>query len=671
MDNLEWIETTGNGGYACGTTDGSHTRRYHGLFTAATAPDERRKLLLSRLDETVYLKDQKHELSVREFLSGEVVPDGKHYLVHCKKEIGTEFFYRIQQDSGQDIEITKTIYGCAAHGSIVIIYNLIKANSAQQPIELALEPFMAFRNFHELRRRSEDRIPNIEPTNHGLTFVRGDTTLFVNVEGQIFEFESDPHWYEDFYYSMEKERGYDYVEDLYRPGLLKTVLKCGAPLLIQLSSKQPLKEHPPSVVLQAEKRRRTSLAEKAMPKDRLAIKLHLAADQFLVADPRGEQAGEQIVAGYPWFTVWGRDTMISLPGLTLVPKRFTAARDILRSWSAAITGGLIPNRLHTREGGPDFNTVDAPLWFIHAAYRYHCYTKDERFVTKTLLPAVLNCIENYTTGTRYNIKEGADGLISAGDENSQLTWMDAKYDGVPVTPRNGKAVEINALWINALAVAACFAELDNQSELAQALLERKERSQTSFNEQFWYEEGEYLYDVVSEQGRDASLRPNQLFALALPVHILDADKAQAILDRVSEELLTPYGLRTLAPRHADYKGTYVGTLAYRDSAYHQGTVWPWLLGGYLTALIRYGHKSLLENRDSAQKILSPLLDELDSRAALGTLSEIYDGDSPHTPRGAFAQAWSVAEPLRAYVEDVIGIKPPCPISESSTSGKKI
>jgi len=395
-------------------------------------------------------------------------------------------------------------------------------------------------------------------------------------------------------------------------------------------------------LLARERARREALAAPA-GEDAVERRLRLAADQFLVR--RGE--GWTVIAGYPWFADWGRDAMIALPGLCLASGRFEEAKGILRAFAAAVDRGMLPNRFPDSGEEPEYNTVDASLWFFVAAWRYLEASGDPAFVRDELLPALDDVLAWHGRGTRYGIAVDADGLLRAGEPGVQLTWMDARVDGREVTPRTGKPVEIEALWVNALRIMAALHERFERPARARILARLADAAASRFLELFWNEAEGCLDDVVSGSTCDASLRPNQLWALALPFELVPEAMAKRVLAKVEKELLTPVGLRTLAPGHAEYHPRYEGGPAVRDGAYHQGTVWPFLLGPYCDALLRYGGA---RGRSRARRLVRALVGRSLGEACVGSISEIFDAEAPHTPRGAFAQAWSVAELLRVWRE---------------------
>ena len=461
---------------------------------------------------------------------------------------------------------------------------------------------------------------------------------------------SNASWYRNFEYEAERARDLDFTEDLFNPCLLRFDLRPGAGAVI-IASTQPRDAASVDEYRQAEICRRVSIVRHAPMKDAFVESLTTAADQFIVA--RGKQ--KTVIAGYHWFGDWGRDTMIALPGLALTTGRYDVARSILRTFARHVDRGMLPNRFPDADETPEYNTVDATLWFIEAVRSYLAYTDDLDFVDNELYRVLTEIVSWHVGGTRFGIKVDSNGLLSSGELGVQLTWMDAKVGDWVVTPRRGKPVEIQALWYNALCVMEDIArrlgdEVSNHRYRAMAAL-----TSGSFNRLFWNEKTRCLFDVVNGGPPDASIRPNQIFAVSLPYTMLNPARANRVLDVVQEHLLTPFGLRTLAPSDPQYRGRYTGDQASRDGAYHQGTVWPWLMGPFLTAYIKVHGRSEPARRQ-AESWLSAFKDRL-SDSGLGQVSEIFEGDEPHRPVGCIAQAWSVAELLRATVEDVYGVRP--------------
>ncbi|HEY6137913.1 MAG TPA: amylo-alpha-1,6-glucosidase [Thermoanaerobaculia bacterium] len=595
--NIEWLETNGLGGYASSTACGMNTRRYHGLLVAATQPPVGRMVLLSKLDERVRIAGAWHDLATNQY-PGTVHPRGADHLVSFERALFPAADFVVG-----DVRLRKTVAAIHGENTTVILYELLESPS---DVVLELRPFIAGREDHALvhangaihgEARFDDGVVSLQPYD-------GVPALFLAVPGSAFH--SAPDWYYRFEYAIEAERGLDAHEDLFTPGTLAATLWPGARLAVIASVDDPRGRDGVALV-DAERRRREGL--------------NLAADPFIVR--RGAE-GRSIIAGYHWFTDWGRDTMIAMPGLCLATGRFDDARRILRAYAACLSEGMLPNRFPDRGEAPEYNTADAALWLFVAAWRYLEATRDEAFVRGALLPPLRDVVAWHTRGTRHNIHEDGDGLLVAGVEGDQLTWMDAKVGDWVVTPRHGKAVEINALWYNALEILAA---LDDSA----AVRARAARVRIRFREVFW--NGRYLDDVEG----DPSIRPNQIFAIGLPFPLLDGADAETVLAVVEEHLLTPVGLRTLSPRDPRFAGTYAGGPRERDAAYHQGTVWPWLLGAYIDALVRVRGEA---GRAEARRILAGI------DWTSGSIPEIFDGAPPHAPRGCIAQAWSVGEILR-------------------------
>lgn len=628
----EWLETNGLGGWASSTLAGIHTRRYHGILVAATNPPVGRMVMLSKLDETIVIDGKRFALGANCY-PGVVHPQGFQFLVSCGKEIFPQFEY-----AAGGIRLRKTIIAPNGENTTLILYDVLDAPGE---FVFELQPFMAPRDYHNLAH-ANDSIRREGKFADGVFHVRaydGVPGLYISVPGSTFE--PRPDWYRNFEYAVEQQRGLDCREDLFTHGIFKRTLRTGDRLGVIVSTESPAGRDPFDVA-RMERDRRRQLLELLPFRDELTETLALAADQFIVK--RGEDLNT-LIAGYHWFSDWGRDTMIALPGICLATGRFGEAKKILRAFAQSISRGMLPNRFPDAGEEPEYNTVDATLWFFVAIHSYLEYTNDDAFVRDGMLPALKDIIAWHDRGTRYNIHVDTDGLLYAGEAGVQLTWMDAKVGDWVVTPRQGKAVEINALWYNALAIAAYLLDRFGLPE-ADILAMRAAHVKETFQQTFWNENSGGLYDCIDGEHRDASVRPNQIFALSLPFSLIEGDRAEQILNIIEEKLYTPVGLRSLAPDHPAYRPHYGGNPLMRDSAYHQGTVWSWLLGPYATALVRIrGHRG----RKQAESILERIVPHLGD-AGIGTISEIFDADPPHLPRGCMAQAWSVGEILRAYVE---------------------
>ncbi len=636
---LEWLETNGLGGFASSTVAGANTRRYHGLLVAATHPPGGRRVLLSRVDERLDSDGRHFDLATSVYGGNVVHPRGYLNLVEFKLDPWPVMTYQLG-----DITLVKSVTMCHGHNQTIIAWHLAQANA---PCSLSVRPLVAGRDYHHLQSASVALNSQLQTDSGSVTIQPYDaesTLVLTYPQGQFWP---DGLWYYDYLYHRERDRGLDYTEDLYSPGVIRWTLPPKETVYL-CASTEPLDGWQPQQWLQSERQRRAQLVAHLPPEDEFACALTRAADQFVVSRPRASEGGRTIIAGYPWFGDWGRDTMISLPGLLLATGRLDEAKSVLSAFVEATKDGLLPNTFDETGSGASYNTVDAALWMFITVHRYIHATADRQFLANLLYPTLAEIIDWYYQGTQFDIYVDGDGLLAAGNEHTQLTWMDADPGDGPVTPRHGKAVEINALWYNALRITADFAKQLGQAEAAAEFAERAERTGTSFLRSFWNEQLGYLYDCITGDQPDPSLRPNQVIALALPYDLVPDEQAAQILGHVAEKLLTPYGLRTLSPDDPDYRGRYFGDQHARDIAYHQGTVWPWLLGPYMTAYVKL-HGLSEETRDYLCKLTGPLHEHL-RQAGLGSISEIFEGDVPHHPRGCIAQAWSIAELLRCWTE---------------------
>jgi predicted glycogen debranching enzyme len=512
-------------------------------------------------------------------------------------------------------------------------YDVLKASGT---FTFELLPLFAVRGYHELMHANEF-ISRTAIFKEGILAVKayeGTPTVYLKIPGASFQ--NLPDWYYHFYYSQEAARGLDCREDLFTYGKFSIALKQGDSLSVLISTADPAAKNAREL-FQNEITRKKQITGNASPADTLS-KLKLAGDQFIVG--RGTDL-KTIIAGYHWFTDWGRDTMISLPGLCLRTGRWEDAKRILEVFSKYVSMGMLPNRFPDQGSEPEYNNADATLWYFIAIDTFLSTTGQNDFVLEILLPVLTTIIEWHFKGTRYHIHVTGEGLLYAGEQGQQLTWMDARVDGKVITPRMGYPVEIQALWYNALKIYAKLLRLRGEPDKAADAESHAEQTRRTFNNRFWDAENNYLYDTIDENDRpDASLRPNQLFAISLPYALIEGSKAEAVLKIVTEKLVTPAGLRSLSAEDPRYIGVYKGDQAQRDSAYHQGTVWAWLLGPYLEAVRKVTNDTALIRK--TLEASSRLLQE----ACIGSVSEIFDGDPPHLPRGCIAQAWSVAELLR-------------------------
>ena len=650
----EWLVTNGLGGYASGTVIGALTRRFHGLLVAALPSPLGRMMLLTHLEERLTFRDGHRDWLGLHGTTGQLAQaEAGKYLEEFRLEAGLPVWRYVV--NGAVIE--KSLLMPHGQNTVHVTYRLLEG---ARRVRLSLRPMVGFRP-HEA---PVDRSPV-----DGYTVSARGQRIEVSADEQqpplrlvlhaaTGGFVFDDQAIRDVRYLVEERRGYDYAGPLWSPGRFRTDLLRGAPVTV-IASAEPwdmLAAVNPDDALAMERARRARLICMASTSVRTGVgaELVLAADQFLMKpisrthdQVRAQASGGQarsVIAGYPWFTDWGRDTMISLEGLTLTTGRVTEARDILRTFAYHVRDGLIPNMFP--EGGNEglYHTADATLWFFHALDRYHRYTGDD-LLLRELLPTMQRIVEAHRVGTSFGIGvDPEDGLLRQGAEGYQLTWMDAKVDDWVVTPRRGKAVEINALWYNAVRLLAGWLRDRDEIDTSDALDLYAAQVRASFNSRFWNDRTGYLFDVVDgEDGDDDACRPNQLFAMSLRHPVLETQHWDAVLGVVERELLTPVGLRSLSPAHPEYKRQYFGDLRTRDAAYHQGTVWSWLIGPFVDAwLARHPNDAA-----AARRFVEPGLAHLDE-GCVGSVSEVFDAEAPYAPRGCIAQAWGVAEWLRAW-----------------------
>jgi predicted glycogen debranching enzyme len=640
----EWLETNGLGGFASSTIIGLNSRRYHGLLVAATKPPIGRLVLLSKLEETLFIDGKRFDLSANRY-PGVVYPRGFRYLKHFRLNPFPVFTYEVE-----DIEIEKSAFMIHGENSTVIHYELKKNNHPGSPKSVGLEirPLIAFRDYHGTTHENGAINPAVQERS-GLASVTPYQGLpSLHLAHDAIELRKTGDWYRNFEYDAERERGLDFSEDLFSPFVLCFDLRLRRQASIIASTEQ--RDVAQAVEYRRAETTRRRKALVAFPiEDSFAQSLAAASDQYLVS--RGDE--KTVIAGYHWFGDWGRDTMIALPGLTLPTGKYEIARSILRTFAKHVDQGMLPNRFPDAGETPEYNTVDAALWFFEAARACLACTGDLEFVRDELYPVFADIISWHARGTRYGIKVDSSGLLSSGEQGVQLTWMDAKVDDWVVTPRRGRPVEIQALWYNALCIMEDLARRFGDETARNRYRNMAAVAHWSFNRLFWNEKRGCLYDLVNGGVPDPSIRPNQIFAVSLSHSMLLQDRARSVVEKVEEHLLTPFGLRSLAPSDPQYRGRYTGGPTERDGAYHQGTVWPWLLGPFITAYIKVNEGSE-EARHQAQAWLSALESHL-AEAGLGHISEIFEGDAPHRPCGCIAQAWSVAEILRVYI-DVKGLR---------------
>jgi predicted glycogen debranching enzyme len=638
----EWLVTNGIGGYASGTATGQLARRYHGYLLAALHPPLGRTLLLAKLDETVLYEDAVYQLFTNQWAGAYIDPHGYRHI----EWFGLEGGIPVWRFALGNARLEKRIWMAAGANTTFIHYTL---RQADRPASISLKALANYRDHHSVTQGGWQMA--VTPVDNGLCIEACDgATPFYLLSDRATTLTAH-EWYNGFELAIERSRGTEDRDDHLLVGRFQATLQPGQSLTLVASTdaESPLdgqaalgarRRHERSLIVQAR------LPSKPTPKPEGALpawiqRLILAADQFIVDRPLADGAtGKSIIAGYPWFGDWGRDTMISLPGLALVTGRADVARAILHTYARYVDGGMLPNRFPDSGRAPEYNTVDATLWYFQAIRAYHEASDDDGLL-RALFPVLEDIIDQHQQGTRFNIGvDPADGLLHAGQPGVQLTWMDAKVDDWVVTPRIGKPIEVNALWYNALTAMVRFARRLGEAEAAyQAAADRAGRG---FG-RFWNQVTGCCYDVLDgPEGHDPALRPNQIFTVSLPDSPLSREQQRAVVDVCGRHLLTPYGLRSLSPDDPRYEGHYGGDIMARDRAYHQGTVWGWLLGPYCLA-----HYRVYGDQEQALALLLTMAEHLDE-AGLGSLSEIFDGDDPFTPRGCFAQAWSVAETLRAW-----------------------
>lgn len=676
----EWLLTNNRGGYASSTIVGCNTRRYHGLLIGSLNPPVNRIMALANYLEMVILKTQHSgasatsddserafakqnmaqngcygevfNLSTFEF-SDKFAPAGYGFIKQFRRDIGVHFDYELPA-----LELTKSIYLLPETDTVAVLYNFTDVRSS---VEFVLRPLIGLRDFHILQKSYASLcarqlgdgllIHHDVPHSCGLLLSCPDA-----------KFEKDQQWWFNFVYRQDKQRGQDFNEDLWTPGFFKCCIEkpveivCWASLCNHRKLQQPSNWDIQEVCNDL-RRHQSSVIAAAKSKDKKLMTLCLAADQFVTKRQTNniEHKSAQkipsrttILAGFPWFADWGRDAFISLPGLLLSTGRFEKARSVLTTFARAVDDGMIPSRFDDHSDTAYFNSVDTSLWFVNAAFQYLNATGNSKTFEEQLLPTICWIIDSYQQGSRFGIHADNDGLITAGDQASQLTWMDAKYQGIAFTPRCGKAVEVNALWYNSLCVLSQFYTGRNtQNEKHYESMAK--RVADSFRELFWNESKSYLNDCILPDGSvDETLRPNQIYAVSLTFSPLQTDQQKLVVDVVQKNLLTPYGLRTLNTQDNRYKGKYTGPQQHRDQAYHQGTVWPYLIGPFIEAYLKVNGSNRKTKKEAAE-FIKPLLKHLSEDACLGQICEVFDGDAPHKPGGCIAQAWSVAELIRAYL----------------------
>jgi predicted glycogen debranching enzyme len=649
----EWLLTNGLGGFAAGTIAGACTRRYHGLLVAALRPPVERTVLVAKLETIVRYRGRAYPVTSNEYGDGTIDPRGYEHIARFRLEGLMPVWEFVVGDALLEQRITM-IHG---ENTTVVRFTMLRGGA---PLKLELNPLCTYRDYHS-QTRGAGWIPRGSAIDGGCEVEAFDGARRYRLLTDKGAFRPAPGWYWNFKHRAETARGLDDREDLFSPGVFDIEISPGETVTLWLTTERA-PQLVGSLATTAERRREEQLLSvAALEGPEWIEQLALAADQFIVQRGAAEQplggrpkapAGRTIIAGYPWFSDWGRDTMIALPGLALTTGRHDIAAGVLRTFAMHVSEGMLPNRFPDAGETPEYNTVDATLWYFSAIDKYLAASGDRQLVAE-LYPVLLDVVEWHLKGTRYGIRVDGDGLLRAGEPGVQLTWMDAKVGDWVVTPRIGKPVEINALWYRALVIMQSFAALMGDHTAERRFASLAGRALRSFRRRYWSAERGYLADVVDgpngepdrSGGRaDFSLRPNQIFAVAIDKDLLEPEQARAVVDVCARELWTPLGLRSLAPKEAGFVGRYGGGPRERDGAYHQGTVWSWLLGPFAIA-----HYNVYRNAHAARAWLQGIAGHL-RHACVGSVSEIFDGDAPHRPEGCFAQAWSVAEVLRAWVE---------------------
>ena len=663
--NKEWILTNGLGGYASQTVPGLNTRKYHGLLVAALQPPGERTVCLSKLDEDLIVADDTHRLGSNEFHNA-IYPDGYKLIEYFSLTPFPTYKY-----AAGNVEVTKTIFMPNKKNAVAVIYNLQNFNS--RDIKIKLYPLLTCRHYHNVVDRHKTPM-NFTQENTSkevaVSFPHPRATVVCRISEGTFNARTN--WVDRLTYREENSRGEANVDDCFQPGFFEVQVPSESKKMFAVScaaaseakvAKQILGDVGGSYdqITQSftnQRLRQESLVAdfyKSHPTVPMSDWLNwvlLAADSFIVQNGAG---GKAIIAGYHWFEPWGRDTFISLPGLLLTTGRFDDAKHILQSFMEYLNGGLIPNYIADKTGVPAYHTVDGSLWYVDAVLQYVKYTGDYTFVKDELWSKLQLIVKSHQNGTLFDIKLDDDGLLSHGP---RLTWMDAVVEEDMITPRSGKAVEIQSLWYNTLRTMELFAKKLGANHLADNYLKMANKAAESFNKKFWNQKLGCLFDVLEPTGGlDASMRPNQVFAVSLEFTMLGQEKSRKVVDALNRELVTPYGLRTLSLDDPKFIGKCIGDRRSRDKAYHNGTIWPWLLGPYITAYLKVNEYSQQAKKYALENLVVPLLSIGIHQGGLGTVNEIYDCDPPNDPHGCISQAWSIGEPLRAYLEDVLGVKP--------------
>ncbi|GIW23151.1 MAG: glycogen debranching protein [Candidatus Sericytochromatia bacterium] len=646
----EYLLTNGLGSFSSSTIINLNTRKYHGLFIVSKDSPVNRYLLLSNLEEIVIIDNKEYQLGNSQWSDESISPQGYKYLKSFILEPYPTWIYEVNK-----VKIIKSMILFYAKNILQINY---KVENNNKNVSMKIFFLVNDRNIHDVTKgNSSWYFTQKQDNNNNNIIVQADVNslpLCINFDnGYYYKTEV---WYYKYLYKEDKERGLSFIDDNYNPGFLDVSFNNNNQLTLTVSTEiiKDIPKFDTSFFVQTERIKNVinnsfnyiqdvSLKEILEP-------LIYSSDNFIVK--RNSTNSKSIIAGYHWFSDWGRDSMISLTGLTLVTKRFNEAKSILKTFVKNLNYGLIPNYFNDRDNTIFYNSVDSSLWLFYAIYKYLEYTNDDKFLYFNLYNKLRNIIDWYIYGTKHNIKiDWDDYLIIAYDKDIQLTWMDAKLKEDIFTQRGGKPVEVNILWFNALKIMELLSQRYNEDYLIYKELSLKVKN--SIVKKYWNEEYNCLYDNINIDGSfDNSIRPNQIFAISLPFNIFDRDKETLILKTIEEHLLTPYGLRTLSPKDKKYIGKYEGNVFQRDSAYHNGTVWAWLIGPFITSFMK-----IYNDKEKALQLIKPLIEHFNNDYGIANIAEIFDGDFPHKPKGCIAQAWSIAELIRCIYEDIYSLKP--------------
>jgi predicted glycogen debranching enzyme len=661
----EWLITNGLGGYASSTVLGLNTRKYHGLLVAALRPPGERTVVLSKLDEDVKVGEKTYQLGANDFRH-DIYPRGYKLLQSFSVSPFPKYTF-----SADNVEVKKTVFLPFEKNATVAFYEITNRSSEDATIQIY--PLLSYRHFHYSINRKQNAVwLNQSQTDTAVEIVFNNPAATVILKAIGGRFAPKSIWVEDLFYREEEKRGEASMDEGYQPGYFDFQIPKNSETKFAITAAVSDTREEAAKTLDSfgsnasdignllgeELNRRTkSLLEfsniNRLPEENDGLNwLMQSANDFVV---KGNENKRFVIAGYQWFGSWGRDSFVSLPGLMLANPRFEDARGVILDYTNYCKLGLIPNLIDDKTGEPLYNTVDGTLWYINSILQFLKYTGGFEFVKKFLWPTLVDIVQNHKQGTINNIHVDSDGLLAHGP---QLTWMDTIVDDAPFTPRSGKAVEVQALWYNALGTMKLLAEKFGEPHIAEEYSNMATNAKNSFNLKFWDKERNCLFDVITDSGApDSSIRPNQVIVGALDFSIIDSERANRVVDFVQAELLTPVGLRTLSPKDSRYKGRYEGDRPSRDRAYHNGSIWAWLTGPLTTAFLKAKGYQESNIQYALNNFIVPLFTSEIRRGGLGTLNEINDGDPPYTPRGCIAQAWSVAEPLRAYIEDVLKIRP--------------